>query len=74
MGSALTTVSTDASVLIILRDSCISSEIFWLLMVIRGAAEILKVVDHIHRLSSHVNILIILLLVLSSHLHVKSFL
>ena len=51
MTPALTTISANADVLIVLRDNCSTSKVFWLLLVVLDAIASLKIVNDIHWLT-----------------------
>ena len=70
MAPTLTTISTNASVLVVLGNSWVACEVFWLPLVIRVAIASLEIVTDLYQLSVGVQVLVDLLLVLGPHLQV----
>ena len=69
MDPALTTISVNASILVVLGNSWVASEIFTRLLVVRVTIAALKIIDSIKRLSSSIPVLTCFLFVLRPHFH-----
>ena len=67
---ALTTISANASILVVLGNSWVASEICKRLLVVRFEIAALKIIYNINRLSSSIQVLIYFLLILRPHFHV----